>query len=280
MQTVRHQYLFVNSARCKGTTADFDVQIDDGLVSAQGTDERIKITLIDFNMLCDWGNINASNQTMTFKNLVSGVETPIVVPTGFYTMQDIKKTLSTLYPQAIITYDYNTNRFTFTFTQNHQLIFTSKLNKVLGFDTNENPQGTTITSSINCVARSINNLNIYLYNVHAVKHHNIENIEQQGVKKSHMIARIPVTAEPHANIVWINRAEHYGIFVSEMKLSRLRFKFVDDDGIVMDYLNLPPCTFTLKIDYVLPPNNDKTIEQSLGDIKEYLRLLFVSSQLK
>lgn len=280
MEVVRHQYLFVNSAKCIGSPSDFLVQVDDGLVETHNTEERIKLTLIDFSILHNWGNINASNNTITFRNVVTGINTVVTIPFGFYTMNDIKKYINNAYPAAIVAYNNNTNRYTFTFTQTHQLIFTSEIYKVLGFGSAESPQGTIVTSSTTCQPRNVNSLNMHMYNVQSLKHHNIENVASDSVKKSHMIARIPVTAEPYENVIWINRAEHYGFIIREDKLHRLRFRFVDDDGKQLDYLTLPPCTFTIKIDYVKPKVKDLTLYRSIDDIKEYLRLLFLSSQLK
>lgn len=280
MEVVRYQYLFVNSRKAIGSPSEFEVQVDDGLVETHNTEERIKLTLIDFSILHTWGNINASNNTITLRNLVTLQDTAVTIPVGFYTMNDIKKYISGAYPSATIAYNANTNRYTFTFSQAHQLIFTSEIYKVLGFSSTEVPQGTSFSSSTTCQPRNINNLHIQLYNVQSLKHHNVENIEGDSVKKSHMIARIPVTAQPYDNVVWINRAEHYGFVIREEKLHRLRFRFVDDDGKVLDYLALPPCTFTIKIDYVKPKVKDVTLYRSIDDIKEYLRLLFVSSQLK
>lgn len=280
MEVIRHQYLFVHSAKCVGTPSDFHLQIDDGLIERHNNEERIKLTLIDFNMLHNWGNINASNNTMRFVNLTNNAVTTITIPVGFYSMADIKKYINTAYPSVVVTYNSNVNRFTFTFTQNHQMEWTSEIYKVLGFRSTETPQGTVITSTVTCQPRAINNLNIYMYNVQPVKHHNVENVEGNSVKKSHMIARIPVNATPYDNIIWINRAEHYGFLVGEEKLQRLRFRFVDDDGRELSFVSLPPCTFTIKIDYVKPKVKDLSLSRTLDEIKEYLRLLFVASQLK
>ena len=209
MEVVRHQYLFVNSRRCIGSPSDFELQIDDGLVETHNTDERMKLTLIDFNILHNWGNINASNNTITFRNVVTSTNTAVTIPAGFYTMNDIKKYINNAYPAANVAYNANINRYTFTFAQTHQLIFTSEIYKILGFGSAESPQGTTITSSTTCQPRNVNSLNLYLYNVQAVKHHNVENVEGNNVKKSHMIARIPITAEPFNNVIWINNSTIY-----------------------------------------------------------------------
>lgn len=272
-------YLYVKSSqRNSGTTSSFDIVLPPTMIDSDPELQKIKISLLDFNVPFSWSLINNGYNTITFHDEGRAVTTSVSIPTGNYTYYRLAKKITSLYPFCVCTWLEDQNKMQFAFTSGHTMTFDGIYN-ILGFTQGTTYQGTTITSDRAMMPLATSHIVINLTNITPT--HGSLTLDNIGgeVKPSNILARVPINAEPFRLITYNNPVpQDAGVFTSDNSLQRLEFLLTNEDGVELTFL--PDSEMFLKFEvFNLEDTDLEDIKADLQEIKQTLKDLFLIKHL-
>lgn len=301
MKVVKEYMLVINSAnRNSGTTSNFTIDVPHEVnISVDKEHHQIlKITLLKFSSYLEFYNITAGEtDTITFKKLDSNdnvVQTlTAVIPQGNYTYAQLASSLSN--PICTVTYVPRLNKFLFNFNNyKGSLTFFNKSHRAFGF-TSVNTVTSTVEGSNNVIysqnalkPRPFDKLNIYLNNVvviaenfenNLVKTRENETLPGKYLAKSRLLASVELNNPPFTLLTYDGALDNYGLFVDDKRLKRLSFNITNEYN--EEFTGMKEAQMILKLE--LMEDDSKTeneILEQLKTINEYMRLFFLSSNIK
>lgn len=270
-------FLYVQSKnRNSGNNYNFDIVLP-SIVDSDPELQKIKISLLDFNVPFSWSLINAGFDTITFKNNITQVSTPVTIPEGNYTYYRLAKKISELYPVCSCTWLQDQNKMQFLFSVSHQMSFDG-VYALLGFIQGATPTGTNITSEKAMTPLATSHIVVNLLNTTPV--HGALTMDNIGgeVRPSNILARIPINVEPFRLITYANQSPDVGIFTSDNTLQHLEFLITNEDGVPLTFI--PDFEMFLKMEvWNLQDDDLVEIKRDLGEIKQTLKDLYLYKYL-
>lgn len=270
--------IFINSKNRDDmdTPCDTTIEVPTGLIQiTDPTKERIKVALMSFTGWFSWSEINNTNNTFAFKNLITNQTTSISLNNGNYPLQKLARIINTLYSEVQCHYIVESNKFVFTFNQPHSITFTGRSFDVLGFEAGDDGiQGTTITSII--PIKPMKRLNMYVRLMDAVPCDdcmNLDNFNSIHLQPSNVLCSFPINASPFMSINFndANVGEIFGMWIGNTQLTKLHFQLTDCEGNVLDMIDDYEIQFQIGI-YSLETDIElKGIKQELTTIKTTLQ---------
>jgi hypothetical protein len=281
MKLVDTQYVYINSSNRQASETPylFTTTFQSGDISCQ-KNEVMKIGVQSFDLYHTWTYVNENNNTFTLINTVTDANTVIVVENGNYTFKQLAQKLTSLYPDWTVTWSSITNKFTFTFTQDHTFSFgANSANKILGLRGSNNSQTTFVSDDVLRTALS-ERINVHIDNLTPYSRINLENSQGSQGTASTKVLSIINNFSPFDIITYENNSNLYSFYVSEKNIEKLQISLRDVDSSLLTFVN-EDCNIVLKIETYQVETSEETNKMlsTLQDIREYLRLMFVSSNL-
>lgn len=240
-------------------------------------EEIMKVTLLTYSTYRSWYIVNTGYNKISFTNLETSDTTVVTIPPGNYNYKNLASQISLLYPAVVCTWEVAPNVLKFSFAENHEVSFPDKSYQVLGFNQGAVLTGTSITSQNVLKPTTNDHICIHLKNVTQDYSFNLDNNSGVTMSVSDILLAMPVTSQPYDLLVWRNYNDEFPIYIKEKKLSSLRFWFTDFDNNFLDYI--PDCQMCLRID-TYRVKEDDTMSNSLNDISKFIKLSFLSQQLR
>lgn len=229
--------VIINSKdRVSGTSSSFNYQPESFTLGNIKMFRVNKITI-------PYSFYNLKQQTFTV-SVNSGPPVTITLPAGSYSAQSLANTLNAIINPLIsqpvnITYDQNTDKFTFTMTSPNTIAlnfnasgltsdqFGYSLQKTLGFSSPVPTSGIIVTSDL--VANLNASSNLYIQSLTlctAIPSYFIK-------KRSQVIQSIPIYVNSFNYIIWENRQQTYFKY-DDRSIMNIDITILDDYGNIID----------------------------------------------
>ena len=183
------------------------------------------LTLESAEIPISWYNVNSSNNTFIYHLISSGVETTITIPIKNYNATQLLTVLNTLLSSlgVSITYDEQSNRYTFTGSADFKL--KGNAFRLLGLI----PDATTFNNSSSNILVSPSMINLLF-----PRNCFLKLISTQATTYNATIAKIQLSAQD-LEVVYFNGtiASEFSILLSDRTLSSIRVSLIDDDGLAL-----------------------------------------------
>ena len=183
------------------------------------------LTLESAEIPISWYNVNSSNNTFIYHLISSGVETTITIPVKNYNATQLLTVLNTLLSSlgVSITYDEQSNRYTFTGSADFKL--KGNAFRILGLV----PDATTFNNSSSNILVSPSMINLLF-----PRNCFLKLISTQATTYNATIAKIQLSAQD-LEVVYFNGtiASEFSILLSDRTLSSIRVSLIDDDGLAL-----------------------------------------------
>ena len=183
------------------------------------------VTLESAEIPVSFYNVNSSNNTFIYHLISSGVETTISIPVKNYNATQLLTVLNTLLSSlsVVVTYDEQTNRYTFTGSADFKL--KGNAFRLLGLV----PDATTYNLSSSNILVSPSMINLLF-----PRNCFLKLISTQATTYNSIIAKIQLSAED-LQVVYFNGtvASEFSVLLSDRTLSSVRVSLVDDDGLAL-----------------------------------------------
>jgi len=257
----KEQYIFIQSKnRTSGNTYDFEVNIADGILQC-GQDEVMAITMMNFDMPFNWYMVNSGNNSVTFRNVTTSINTTVTIPEGNYNYKKLADCINQLYPHVYCEYLVPQNKFLFSFQQQHQIIFIGASYNTLGFSQGETPQGITIMSPNQITTgTTITELCVRLDGITPYKNSFNVDMMRGTASVSMILLSIPFITNPFQLLSYTNYNHTNTMYIDNKKLNMLRIQITDFDDNLLGYIN--DYTMTLQIQtFKIDSGNDDVCEK-------------------
>jgi hypothetical protein len=183
------------------------------------------LTLESAEIPVSFFNVNSSNNTFIYRRDHDGVETTITIPVKNYSATQLLTVLNTLVSSLdlVVTYDEQTNRYTFTAPADFKL--KGNAFRLLGLI----PDATTFNESSSNILVSPSMINLLF-----PRNCFLQLISTQATTYNATIAKIQLSAED-LQIVYFNGtiASEFSITLTDRTLTNIRVSLVDDDGLAL-----------------------------------------------
>jgi hypothetical protein len=285
MRLVNTKHLFLTTRnRSSGDIHDAVYKIPSGALTCK-EHETFRICLTRLSFYNDIYNINETNNTLRFVRTTDDLVTNVTLPFGNYPYSGASTTLGkvissqykiTGVEKVIIKYTMATNRLTFSFTEPHELVFTSDIWRILGFNDSTTRSTTsvgTIESDVPVRGRIYDRLYVKLKGVTPTSFA-FDNMFTEDIRLTNGLAAITITSPPYTFMNYVNQsAEEMAMYLANKAITKLRLE-------VLDGSTGAPATFLKNdMDMVLRIDtfNDKPdgTEDKLDKMIEYLRYMFM-----
>ena len=277
----RSHYLYLQSKhRNSGTPSNYSIKLPPSLIQCDEEFERIRVTIMNFNVYNSWYMINAGFNTINFYNMVTNTTTSVSIPGGSYSYYRLAAEINNLYADCTCTWLQDSNKMCFTFTDSHQMSFDGIYN-ILGFQQGEQPEGTTIVSSQTMIPVPTTGILINLIN--QMPYHGAINLDNLTgfMRPSTVLARVGINASPFQLITYSNVTENdNGIYISTNNLNELEFLFTTPDQVEMTYLPDHDLLIKVEVWAVDDESNMQTLMEDISAIKQTLSDLFLMKHLE
>jgi len=286
MKLLSTQYLYINSANRNNNEYpyNFSVLFSHGDVACK-KDEVMKIGVQSFDLYHTWTYVNESNNKICLQNGTTMSITNISIPFGNYTYKQLASLLTSLYSNWTATWSSVTNKFTFTFTQPHGFVFEqTTASKILGLmSKTQTLYSNSVVSDYVLRATLSERINVHVDNLTPYDKINLENTLGSTSTSSTKVLSIINNFQPFDVITYENNSSLYSFFVTEKSIEKINVSLRDVDGALLSFVN-QDFNIVLKIetyqDDSVADNETNNMLSHLQSIKEYLRLIFVSSNIK
>ena len=183
------------------------------------------LTLESAEIPISWYNVNSSNNTFIYHLISSGVETSITIPIKNYDATQLLTVLNTLLSSlsVSVTYDEQTNRYTFTGSADFKL--KGNAFRILGLV----PDATTFNLSSSNILVSPSMINLLF-----PRNCFLKLISTQATTYNATIAKIQLSAQD-LQVVYFNGtiASEFSVTLTDRTLSSIRVSLIDDDGLAL-----------------------------------------------
>lgn len=271
MTVKRSHTLYLQSKyRTSGNTSQYNITLPD-FIQSDPNNELFKISLVSFTTYNDILQIDEGCNTITVNN------NDYIIPYGTYTFQKLARAL-----QAILTvpvsWNQELNAITFSYGTETTLRFDG-IAYILGFDSDVDYVGDTITSVRPMRPMKPTHLMIHLNNVSSVNEHlNLSNHTGE-VRVANVLSKVLINAEPYRLLTYNQILESEGLYTPDNSLNVLEFLITDNDGNMID--NLPEHELVLKIEtYDIEDYDMKNVINELRDMRQSLKDLLVYKVLR
>jgi hypothetical protein len=260
-ELTKTQYLFIQSKnRNRGDAWDFEITFPDGGIECS-KDEVITFTLMNFELPFSWYMVNSTNNTFTFTNTITNTSTIISLDYGNYSYRKLADVINEQYNGVFCEYLVPQNKIQFTFSQNHSITLSGKSYQVLGFNSNETPQGTTITST-NQLQQGTQITEVCLSLLGLAPYRDAFNLDTIGksIQISNVLLAMPFSVNPFEIMSFRNYNNQNTMFVANKKVNTIRFTLTDFDDNFLNFV--PDYTMTIKVDtFAIDTNGEKMNEK-------------------
>jgi len=287
MKLLNTQYLYINSANRNANeeVCSFSVLFNNGDVACK-KDEVMKVGVQSFDLYHTWTYVNANNNTFQlFEVIPDSIEyVTITIPEGNYTFKQLAAKLTSLYEKWTVTWSAITNKFTFVFSTLHDMLPSSAY-KILGLsnDTSTRYSDLLTLDSVNVLRPTLSErINVHIDNLTPYQKINLENTLGSTGTASTKVLSIVNNFSPFDVITYENNSNMYSFFVSEKDIQKIQISLRDVDGQLLNFVQ-EDYNIVLKVetyqDDSVADNETNNMISNLQGIKEYLRLMFVSSNI-
>ena len=183
------------------------------------------LTLESAEIPISWYNVNSSNNTFIYHLISSGVETSITIPVKNYNATQLLTVLNTLLSSlgVSITYDEQSNRYTFTGSADFKL--KGNAFRILGLV----PDATTFNQSSSNILVSPSMINLLF-----PRNCFLKLISTQATTYNATIAKIQLSAQDLEIVYFTGTiASEFSVTLTDRTLTNIRVSLVDDDGIAL-----------------------------------------------
>lgn len=286
MKLLSTQYLYINSTKRNENEHpyNFSVLFNHGDIQCK-KDEIMKIGVQSFDLYHTWTYVNANNNTICIQNESTMNTTTFNIDYGNYTFKQLASKLTSLYTNWVVTWSSLTNKFTFTFTEPHGFVFAqTTASKILGLNANTETVYNTSVTSYNVLRATLSErINVHIDNLTPYDKINLENTVTSTSTASTKVLSIVNNFSPFDVITYENNSNLYSFFVSEKNIEKIQISLRDIDGSLLNFVE-EDYNIVLKVetyeDDSITDNETNNIISNLQGIKEYLRLIFVSGNIK
>ena len=183
------------------------------------------LTLESAEIPVSFYNVNSSNNTFLYHLISSGVESLVTIPVKNYNATQLLTVLNSLLTSlsVSVTYDEQTNRYTFTGSADFKL--KGNAFRLLGLI----PDAVTYNLSSSNVLISPSMINLLF-----PRNCFLKLISTQATTYNSIIAKIQLSAED-LQIVYFNGtiASEFSVTLTDRTLSSIRVSLIDDDGLAL-----------------------------------------------
>lgn len=298
---IKTQYIYVNSANRKSNdiAAKFSLTIPSGIFHCDEPTQFFKISVQDFNAISSWYYVNSTNNQFRLHRFAATGNVYIVtIPIGNYRFKDLASTIELAMTNALggihcctVSWDSVKNIFNFVFDNdgyNYAISFgnSNPAFYIMGFDKNGyydfNSSTRNLTSIYTLRTTLSENICLTIDNVNLLSGFtNVENKDTDICIPSVNILNIPNAFAPFDVIQYINNNDIFAMYIQDKSIESLDLAVRDEYSNVMTYFSDWRATLkvdTLQIDDTYGDN--KEMINNLKEIKDYLRYIFVSGNLK
>lgn len=273
---VKSQCIFIQSKnRTSGTTYNFDIDFRNQYISCED-DELMSITLLNFNMYCDWYVVNDTNNNFSIRKLSNNETINITIPTGNYPYKTLYQTINLLYGSKVCNFSKIQNKFFFTFSEPHQITFQDKSKEILGFTNNAYTGSVIMSDYVLNPTKLLDSICVSMNGVQPYKCYNLSN-NNGFIEISNMLCAIPFVSAPYDIFTYSNTGDNFKLFVFDKNIQKLSFRITDFDGNDLTYI--PEFTMCLKVDTYIEQDEDEQLQVS-KKILEYTKMNFLTKHLR
>ena len=183
------------------------------------------LTLESAEIPVSFYNVNSSNNTFLYHLISSGVESLVTIPVKNYNATQLLTVLNSLLTSlsVSVTYDEQTNRYTFTGSADFKL--KGNAFRLLGLI----PDAVTYNLSSSNVLISPSMINLLF-----PRNCFLQLISTQATTYNSTIAKVQLSAED-LQIVYFNGtiASEFSVTLTDRTLSSIRVSLIDDDGLAL-----------------------------------------------
>jgi hypothetical protein len=260
-ELTKTQYLFIQSKnRARGNPWDFEITFPDGVLECS-KDEVMAFTLMSFALPYTWYMVNDTNNTFTFTDLGSNWSKTVTLNQGNYPYRKLADAINEEYSGVFCEYLSPQNKLQFTFNTPHSITFAGKSYQVLGFNSNETPQGSTITST-NQLQQGIQITEICLSLMGLAPYRDAFNIDTIGnsIQISNVLLAMPFSVNPFEIMTFKNLNNQNTMFVNNKKVNTIRFTITDFDDNFLTFV--PDFSMTIRVEsFAIDTNGEKMVQQ-------------------
>lgn len=297
---VKTQYIYVNSSNRKASdiAAKFTLTIPTGVFHCDEPTQFFKITVQDFNAISSWYFVNeTNNQFRLHRASTSGTLYLITIPNGNYRFKDLANTIETAITNTVgfhvvtVTWNSTKNIFEFLFDNDGWNYAISFLNSnpayyIMGFEKNgyyDFNSTTRLLSSVNTLKTTLSeNICLTIDNVNPLAGFtNVENKTTEVCIPSVNMMSIANNFAPNDVITFINQNDLFSLHIQDKSIETLDLSVRDEYSNIMSYFSDWKATLkieTMQLDDTYSDNAEMI--STLKEIKEYVRYIFVGSQLR
>jgi hypothetical protein len=278
-ELTKTQYLFIQSKnRSRGNAYDFEITFQDSLIECT-KDEVMAITLVSFDMPFSWYMVNSTNNTFTITDVNSNVSQTVVLQEGNYSYRKLADAINEQYSSGYCEYLSPQNKLQFTFNTAHRISFTGKSYQVLGFNSNDTPQGTTILST-NQLQQGTQITELCLSLLGLAPYKDAFNIDTIGnsIQISNVLLAMPFKCNPFEIMSFRNYNNTNTMFVANKKVNTIRFTITDFDDTFLTFVS--DYSMTIKVDTFAVDTNGEKMVQQLDRLIDFNKMQLIQNRVK
>jgi hypothetical protein len=238
------KYLFISSAnRNIGTNSRPIIYLPANLISSQNNiNKYLRVSLYNLTINYEWYNVESFNNSISYNN--GTTTTTVNIPTGNYSVYEMRDQLNILMPAYVVTYNLNKNAYTFTTSTSGASITSLTARQFLGIENNITYSG---TFSSNFIVNMSLYKTLYLNTDLNSGDNNLDNIDTSKVTSSTILDTIPISVAPFDTIYYeSDNPVSLDVAVNNSMLTSMAFNLSTDTGDTLDNLAYP-WTLTLEL---------------------------------
>lgn len=285
----KEQYIYVNSKNRKSIDFPylFSIEIPAGVFECD-PEELFRLTCIEFAIKQDWFLVNRTNSS--FDITVNGQRTNCSIDLGNFNGKQLASAVSAGSGNAIdCIYDSRTNQLKFAATTQQCILHLDVADScaaVLGMRSISYTMipNTYLTADYALSPVLSDTINLHIDNLtQAIKFQSVENKRSQKCENTFILLSLQNTFAPFDRILFSNPNDIFQCVCADNKLESLTFSLRDQDRNLMKFIGTTNWTASIKVETLTP---EKSYEQrtqmmrTLKSIEEYMRLLFVSNNIR
>ena len=204
---------------------------------------HIHLNVVHASIPFTFYNVNSRNNVLNY--IVNNISYSLIITQGNHNINSMKLFLTSNLIGFTIGYDFTTNKFTFTNTNNYGFSFldTSSCLALLGFF----PTQTIVSNGNSLTSTRTVNLNP-IRCICVGTNLNTSNISVNSKNKNNVICSIPITTQPNSIINYFN-SNNFKINTYANFINCIQIKLMDQDGNLLD-LNGANWSMTIQFDIV------------------------------